>query len=492
MKFNKFIWDNYRQTLRGQNKIKEFFNVSQASDRELIEQICAFNGNAFNFYTPESFIDAISFFQYAYGKMIEETPINNIELACELYESIAVTEILDSSGKTEIPAGDYQFLLQANSALSYVLHFFHPDFFIPNLYCFNFEAFIRLCNSYEDFSLPPIPKKSDYRSRYLYYAELCRLFFDIRTKWGLSSAEFCAFLYDFAPASIVQEEEQKELPQPSAIWCIGGNEDEPKGLWQCNEETKRGDIILYYRKSPTSAITHIFRADSDGLIDPFFHYYSRVKICSPIRIPNISCDFLKTDEYFSEHPLIKKNFQGVNGWPFKYRDYQRLLEILSGKGVSTSGLPDLPKVEAATNVQIKLERDVEEKLLNPYLAQCGVSPEDYIRQMPLHMGRGDVKYPDYAVYPYTEEGYETAQILIEAKLEIKNNREREDAFRQARSYALRLQSNYIILCDKNYMWIYSGADGVNYERYSWAELRTADIFSKMKKLFSKSRKKMEE
>lgn len=489
MVFNSFIWDNYRQTPRGQKKIEEFSKVSQASDREIIEQIGAFNENAFSFYTPESFIDAISFFQYAYGKMIEETPVNSIEQACELYESIATTEILDNSGKTEIPAGDYEFLLQANCALSYVLHFFHPDFFIPNLYCFNFEAFVLLCDNYEELSLPSIPKKSDYKARYLYYAELCRLFHAAREKWGLSSAELCAFLYDFAPASIVQEDEQKELPQPSAIWCIGGNDDEPKGLWQCNEETRRGDIILYYRKAPTSAITHILRADSDGLVDPFFHYYSRVKICSPIRIPNISSDFLKTDGYFSGHPLIKKNFQGVNGWPFRYQDYQRLLEILSEKGFNTSGLPDLPKAEAATDVHIKLEKDVEEKLLNPYLAQCGVSPEDYIRQMPLHMGRGDVKYPDYAVYPCTDEGYETARVLIEAKLEIKNNRDREDAFRQARSYALRLQSDYIILCDRNFMWIYSGADRVNYERYSWAELRTADVFSKMKRLFSKSRSK---
>lgn len=485
MKFSKFNWDNYRQTRRGQEKILEFSELGKADDARLVNQVRQATPDAFTFFSEESFIDAVNFFEYAYGNMFERFRVENIEQACNLYATLAETEIKDERGHLVMPAGDYQFLLQANIALSYVLNFFFPEFFIPNLFCFNFESFVRLSDCYEDIELPPIPQKSDYRLRYLYYGEMLLALYDFRKKQNLSNQELCAFLYDFGPASIEQEDKAKLLPQPASIWLIGGNQEEPSGIWQCNEETKRGDIILYYRKAPTSAITHIFRADSDGLIDPFFHYYSKVKICCPIRIPNISSDFLKTDGYFSEHPLVKKNFQGVNGWPFKYQDYQRLLEILTGKGLDVSVLPDLPEADLDTNVPVRLEKDVEEKLLNPYLKECGVTEEDYIRQMPLHMGRGDVKYPDYAIYPCTDEGYETARILVEAKLEIRNNSGREEAFKQARSYGLRLQSEYIILCDRNYMWIYQGADRVNYERYSWKELKKAEIFAKMKQIFTK-------
>lgn len=483
MVFNQFIWDNYRQTSRGKAEIKSFRNLSEAFDEELVCQIKYSNKNIFSMFSPEAFFDALVFFQDVF-KFIPREEISDIDHACDFYARLAETEIKDESGNVVMPAGDYQFLLQANTSLSYALNFLYPDYFFPNLYCFNFGEFVKLCDNYEDLDIPEIPKKSDYRARYNYYADMCRVLYGFRTKNGLTSEELCAFMYDFAPRTYIETKKQKELPKPLSVWCIGGGVDHPKGLWQCNEQTRRGDIILYYQKHPKSAITRILRAETDGLIDPFFHFYSRTHLGESIHIPDISLNDLKEDIYFSTHSLVKKNFQGVSGWPMTHADYRRIIEILSERGYDVSPLPTLPTVEFVSDHEIRVEKDVEEYLLNPYLAACGITEEDYLRQMPLHMGRGYVKYPDYAVFVDKKDGYETAKILIEAKLEIKNNKDREDAFKQARSYALRLQSEYIMLCDRNSVWIYEGADRVNYERYSWGEMRTSEIFARMKRLFS--------
>lgn len=483
MRFNNFNWDNYRRTARGKGKIAEFSDLSELSDTEIIRQVESFNSSVFKMHTPEAFLNALSFFQYAYGDLLD-VEITSIDEACDLYASLGEAEICEDDGEIVMPAGDYQFLLQANIALSYALSMAHPAYFFPNLYPLDFQEFVRLCDNYADIGVPEIPKKSDYRARYLYYADMCRSLYAFRIKNSLSSAELAAFLYDFAPATMQDEDKPKELPQPTAVWCIGGKDDTPSGLWQSSEETRRGDILLYYQKAPRSAITQILRADSDGLVDPFFHFYSRTFLCCPSLIPDITRSDLQADVHFSSHPLVKKNFQGVNGWPMKSDDYRRILEMLECRGFDTSQLPDLPTADFEPDHPIRVEKDVEEYLLNPFLKECGVTEEDYIRQMPLRMGRGDVKYPDYAVFASTEPGYEKAALLIEAKLEIRNNREREEAFRQARSYALRLESEFIILCDRNAVWIYYGADRVNYERYCWGEIRSADVFARMKRLFS--------
>ena len=106
MVFNRFIWDNYCQTLRGQAKVKEFSRGAEATDMELVEQVRAFNKNVFGVFTPEAFIDALGYFQFAYGKMLEDATVENIDRACELYAGIADTEVRDEKGKIVAPAGD--------------------------------------------------------------------------------------------------------------------------------------------------------------------------------------------------------------------------------------------------------------------------------------------------------------------------------------------------------------------------------------------------
>ena len=46
------------------------------------------------------------------------------------------------------------------------------------------------------------------------------------------------------------------------------------GLWQANQFTSKGDVLLFYEKSPVKKLNAVWTALEDGVVDPFFHYYS--------------------------------------------------------------------------------------------------------------------------------------------------------------------------------------------------------------------------
>ena len=68
------------------------------------------------------------------------------------------------------------------------------------------------------------------------------------------------------------------------------------------------------------------------------------------------------------------------------------------------------------------KRDVEVNLLEPLLNSMGWHEhKDYIRQLPIHAGRGHRIFPDYALHYNNKLEEENAKVLIEAKYYMKNN-----------------------------------------------------------------------
>lgn len=322
----------------------------------------------------------------------------------------------------------------------------------------------------------------------MYYMDLCEVFYNFRIENNLSPEELCAFLYDFAPN--YTNKESNDIPKPTQAYFIGGikGEQGEGDFWQTNPETKKGDILVLYETSPISAITHIWLAKTDGVIDPFFYYYANTFLTKGIKVPKIPLKELKTDAYFSNHALVRKNFQGVNGWSMANKDYHELLNILQRKGFDTSVLPIPYAPDIPVNLEIKNEKDVEIKLLEYYLNKMGFEKgKDYIKQLPLKAGRGSRIYPDYVLRYNDAKNYEKAKILIEAKLDINNKRDIEQAFIQARSYANLLEASIIILCDKKMLLIYQrkeSFDRNNYQRIYWTDLSNPVFFNELKKLLS--------
>lgn len=484
MKFNQYTWNLYKQSTDGQKAISSFSDRKEWIEEErLIEK--------YNPRIKESFNEGIvcdileDFWCYKVSDY-ENIEYPTLDRAGILYEEIITTGLRIENDEI-LKIGDFDQMLEYIPFLSMGLNYLFGEYFFPYLYIDRFYELKKLAD-YFDIELPPIPKKPNYRSRCMYYWELCKVFYQFRIENNLTSDEFSAFIYDYVP-NLLHTEEKKNIPQPAQAWCIGGlikgyGDYWTVGFWQSNLNTKKGDILIHYETSPISAITCLWIAQTDGVIDPFFHYYSNTYIGNKIDIPHITLKELQTDEYFSKHPLIRKKFQGVNGWGMSSEDYSELFRMINAKGFDTDTLPKLYAPTLPKNVSIEIERDVEQQLLEPLLNSMEwYENKDFIRQLPIHAGRGHRIFPDYALHYDNKPDEEKAKVLIEAKLYMKNNQEIEEAFLQARSYAHLLESSVIVLCDKQSLIVYEkkeSFDRDNYKKYYWGELESPDIFNELK------------
>lgn len=159
------------------------------------------------------------------------------------------------------------------------------------------------------------------------------------------------------------------------------------------------------------------------------------------------------------------------------------------KGGRINELPQLYSHTFELNRELKNEREVEMHLIEPMLEKVGFAAKDWVRQLPVRMGRGERNFPDYAFLIDKTKGYEKAFILIESKFWIKNNRELEETFKQVWSYGLRLGASVIVIADKDAIWIYEkkrdAFDRTIYIKLYWKELENPDNFNRLKKLIGK-------
>lgn len=477
MGFNRFYWDLYRKSAEGIAVCNSFL----PENRDIEDDVRLFNvyntgwklSKAAQGYFAD-FMDEI----WGYGvSEHEEGSITSMEEAKEAYNNLIEMDFLQG------------FVVDSLiPALSLPLSYRFGEFFFPYLFTNRYFDLLKIAD-YFNIDIPEPPKKSAYKERILFYFEICKSLYEFRTKNKLTPDELCAFLYDYAPR-VIAKELPLEIPEPSQAWFIGGLIPKAAhcdgGFWQANPETKKGDILIHYETTPVSAITALWIAQTDGVIDPFIHYYSNTYIGNRIDIPHITRDELRADHYFKNHPLVRKNFQGCNGWLMTSGDYEELLRIIKSKGADTKLLPRLYAPTIHQNANIKHERDVEVLLLEPLLNSMGLyEGEQFVRQLPIHAGRGHRVFPDYALHYSTKPDEESAEIIIEAKLCMRNNQERDAAFLQARSYAMILGCSTIVLCDKECLMVYRKSqnfDRDKYIKYYWKDMQTPEKFNNLKEI----------
>lgn len=488
MKFNQYLWNLYKNSPNGKSAISEFSDRKEWIEEERLFE--KYNPKIKDGFNSEMICGILEDFWCYKVSEYEGIELKSLDDAGKLYEEIISTGLTIESEEM-LRIGDYEKMLGYIPLLSMELNYLFGEYFFPYLYINELFHLEKLADYFE-IELPPIPKKPDYKARCMYYWELCKVFYQFRTENGLSPDELSAFMYDYVP-NLLKTEHNQEIPKPSAAWFIGGlikgyGKDWTVGFWQSNKETKKGDILIHYETSPVSAITCLWIAQVDGVIDPFAHYYSNTYISSKIDIPHITLKELKADEYFSNHTLVRKNFQGVNGWSATGKDYAELMRMIKAKGFDTSKLPQIYTPSLPKGIIVKNERDVEVNLLEPLLNNMGWQEhKDYIRQLPIHAGRGHRIFPDYALHYKNKPEEENAKVLIEAKYYMKNNQEIESAFLQAFSYAKLLLSSVIVLCDKECMLVYEKKQGFSrdrYKKYYWEDMKNPDLYNELKNRLS--------
>lgn len=360
---------------------------------------------------------------------------------------------------------------------------------------------MELCETF-GISLPTLPVKGDHLGKTLYYSKLNLSFYEFRQLYEISPSEMCAFLYGFSIKYNKEENSDKELPRPSKVWLLKGGvggEWDPEfvdnatedtiAFWAGNLEIRKGDICLMYLLSPRKYIHSVWRANSDGYIDPFFYFHTSVKICKPIKVTHVYFKEMKEDPLLSQKGHIKAQFQGPSGITFSVEEYNALLGIMERKGQDISILPKLEAAPYPISIKLNNERDVEIKLIEPFLQRLGYSTDDWIRQMPIKMGRGERNYPDYAFGANSDYGEESARMILESKYQIRTQRELRDAYYQTKSYALRLRSKVFVLASEEGIWIFVPfKNDFVLDRFvhkNWNELTHPDVFHEVMQVVAK-------
>lgn len=491
MELNQFIWNNYKESKEGKEAIKLF---EEGYLDEILSKFAVDKNKDLDYYL-NILVDIIDYAVIPNEIQLKDLYLHILDKGLKGLDN-------EKGEKFDIfHSEEYDFIISAIEPLSLALFTFKEEgeesFYIPYFFFMNFAKLQKIADTF-NVELPKVPLRKDKRERALYYLEFCNLWNEFRKLNNLTIFELCAFLYDFAPKFIGEEKEQK-LPEPTNIWLCGGAKDdypylieaqeETTYFWQGNQDILKGDIILMYCLSPKSSIEFVCRAVNDGVRDPFFHYYGSITLGHIQHIKPITLAEIKTDEYLKELPIVRKNFQGVNGTRLHNEDYTRILEILKEKGEDISLLPKLSSANFTPNQDCKNEREVEVKIVEPFLNDLNYSENDWVRQLPVRMGRGERNFPDYVFFAETKKGYERGKMILETKFYIKSNAELEETFQQAQSYGLRLSAEKIVICDKDFIWIYTkknnNFDRTKYLKYNWKEMNNPEIFNIVKREIGK-------
>jgi hypothetical protein len=497
MEFSPYIWQLYKNSPEGSLAIQVFSN--------LFERILGGNFNLPSGNAPLN----ISNWTWEFTKIVVDdytnTEIANIDEAEKVFNEIAggfPVTFYDDDGKTEDVTLTHADLLGWLAELSVGLYTRFPEYFFPYFFRTHFYLFEQICATF-NIPLPELPKKKHFDKRLMYYFQLCQVLYEFRRNRNLSPAELCAFLYSFAP-NFISLETDDSLPKPMKVWIVGGgidNNGDPEFLdnaddntisnWQGNIDTRRGDIVLVYCLAPRSSIHSVWRAKTDGFIDPFIYYYSQIWVCSPIKVAPVTYEDLRNDPLLSQNGLVRSSMQGLNGRRFTYHEYEAILKIMERKGQDTSALPKIePLLDMGDDeTLLKDERDVEIHLVEPLLEKLGYETGDWTRQMVVRMGSGEKIYPDYAFFAKQNKGEEQAKMVLEAKYRLKTQKELFKAYWQAKSYALRLEASIFIIAAIEGIWIFgltkTGFDFEKHEHKTWQEIYQPDIFPNLLDLIGK-------
>lgn len=502
MRFNRFIWSLFCSSKAGRAAISRYESFLERGERwaELApkswtEKLRMIDVMAAQAVFDEAVGRRVASHDHA-GKLYERLLDEGFTLSLEIEDGDTIFTVV---GGDELEAW-----LSMIQGISLGLFKAHPEHFALYLFLRQFNRFSELCDEF-GIAVPVLPGKASWQDRAMFYLRINASLQEFRRIHGLTPAELCAFLYDFAPHHLAQE--RGELPPASKVWFLmggaGGSSDfdfvdaagdDATSYWQGNVDTRRGDIMVMWCVSPRSYVHSIWRAETDGFIDPFFHYHSTVWISTPVKVPKIPFREIAADPVWSKKPAVKAHFQGASGKPVTAEEYEALLRMIKRKRGKISDLPRLHRPDLPDQDDVESEREVEQKLLEPLLRELGYVERDWIRNMPVRMGRGERVYPDYAIGAVLKRGEETARIIVEAKRELATEKQILDAYQQAKSYAQRLQSAAFVLVAREGIWIFLQEQGgflrSRFLHRSWADLRGSDGLHEVKLLIGKAKSRV--
>ena len=516
-KFSQFVWNLYKNSVDGQQTIAQF-KAAQSKDfsgQEMLSLAKKCNPRYLENSGEEDDENTIVFYEGVRNFIendMRQLISNDDEEKTSYFQWFlkADTESNEDEPFEDLPQNVFKGELYYCVMATWAMCSHMPEAFIPNLFAFQFNYLTRFAHKYE-IDLPPIPKRSAYKDRCMYYVPLNKVLLEYAHMNGITAPEeVCAFWFGLA-LPIAKEEiedDRSDMPDiPEQAWLLVGNYSEEEkhmeaGFWQANPMTARGDVLMFYEKSPVKKMNSFWIAQDDGVADPFFHFYGYTYIGNKVEIPEdmaISYDDFKANPYFDveirgkEGNFVSKNFQDCSGWAIPFDDYAEIKRMLVEKGFDTSVMPSLYEPKGLPLEGIEDENDVYDKLVTPLLEEMGWKKGvDFKREVEFAAGHGTTghamnKRPDYCLH-ITEHGrMKYAKVVIEAKFFIKNNAELSETFDQCLTYASWGQAKVLVLCDKNTIYVYEPDRNGQFDqhhhrtRYRWAQLKNPEVFKELKR-----------
>ena len=524
-KISKTTWTRYKESTEGKEVMALFEKIlsPESTTEEILKIVKRFDPQYFNNIGKKEMAqmtECLNLFMDVLGDTLSqnESKIENTEDLVNFYLDYLEFFAVDKDGKPleDIPQSFSKGILSNNILLSTALYAYLPSLFIPNFFVMQFAYLKKFAEKY-DIELPEIPNRSDYRERCLYYLDVNMALIGFAVENGIEDpVEICTFIYG-CELPVIKDEYEAEFDRPmpkvpEQAWILVGNygegeKDMKHGFWQANELTCKGDIMLFYEKSPVKKLNSVWIALEDGVKDPFFHYYSHTYIGNKIEIPTdkaITFEDFKNNEYFkkenrgSEGNFVSKNFQDVSGWAVTSEDYAEIKRMFEAKGFDSSVLPSLYEPKLMDGIEIIHENDVSWKLLVPRLEEMGWKyKEDFFDEVEFPAGRGTTghemeKRPDFCLHVSGGDRDKEAQVVIEVKLNMKNNQEIKANYEQGVSYAKWGNARVLVICDKNQIRVYERNKKNQFvpfdipsARFRWEELQELENFNELKRLLSK-------
>jgi hypothetical protein len=512
-KVSQTTWKRYKESSEGKKVIALFEKLysKDCSIKEMFDVAQRFDPEFFNNFGEKEIkvcLRTLDFFDQEISGLLsgEEVELKKDDDYRAVYSHLLHSLTSDNPNEKfdKIPQSGFKKILGANMFISLILYAYFPDYYIPNFFLMQFAYLQRFAEKYE-LELPEIPNRSDYRERCLYYRDMNDILISFSIENGINKpAEICAFIYG-CEMPVIKDELEAEFdePMPSVpeqAWILVGNYDDGEkdmkhGYWQANQLTLKGDILLFYEKSPVKKLNAVYTALSDGVVDPFFHYYSNTYIGNKIVIPDdkaITFDEFKNSEYFKnrskEGNFVSKNFQDVSGWAVTSEDYAEIKRMLEAKGFDTSVLPKLYEPKVKANITITSEKDVEELLLKPLLEQMGWKKDvDYFQQLQFPAGHGTTKRPDFCLHMTGDGRKLGANVVIEVKDHMKTAKEIGETFEQGLTYAKWGGAKVLVLCDREQIRVYERTkdgkfDDKKFRRFRWEEMKILEKYLELKRM----------
>lgn len=520
-KFSKLIWNLYKGSAEGQEIILLFKNAAsrECSGKDMLWLAMKCNPRYFTNWSAKDYAEMINFFESVrnfFENAVDEEDIKVVnsseEEKSKFYQWYLKTDVgaSDEENFDELPQNIFKGEMSFCTIASWALYSIMPTSYIPNFFAFQFNYLSRFAHKYE-IDLPAIPNRSSYKDCCMYYVQLNEILWEYAKLNGITDpADVCAFWFGLALPLAQEEieEERSNLPEtPEQAWLLVGNYSEEErhmtaGFWQANPMTTRGDVLMFYEKSPAKKMNSIWIAQDDGVADPFFHFYGYTYIGNKIIIPEeqaLTYDDFKSSEYFKvenrgkKGNYVSKNFQDCSGWQISFEDYAEIKRMLEDKGFDTSVMPSLYEPKGVLLERINDEADVYEKLVTPLLEEMGWTfGKDFRREVEFAAGHGTTghkmnKRPDYCLHLSERGKKKYAKVVIEAKYFIKNNAELAETFDQCLTYACWGKAQVLVLCDKNTIYVYEQDRNGEFDqqhhrtRYRWEQMKNPEIFKELKR-----------